>query len=139
MRDIDWERYESVVKEYLAGNLLIVKAWRGAPKLPSSEFDWVSDIAAEFVTEIRTAGYHVVGDLSDLEPRLPSTEPLAEPVDRELLDVALETLADIVRTMPKPASERAAGERIKNMLRGQQLRLRALWSAPSSRKSRSGV
>lgn len=131
VHDIAWERYESVVKEYLAGNLLIISAWRNAPQLPVQEFDWVSDTAAEFIAEIRSRGYHVVGDLSDLQPRLRSTEPLREPDDSELLEVAIDTLADIVRTMPKPETARAAGERIRNMIRGQQSRLRALWSVPS--------
>lgn len=43
--DIPWERYESVVTKYLAGNLLIVSSWRGAPTLPAQEFGWVSQIA----------------------------------------------------------------------------------------------
>ncbi|MDY6999831.1 MAG: sulfotransferase family protein [Actinomycetota bacterium] len=135
LHDIDWERYESVVKEYLVGNLMIVSSWRGTQKLPESDVEWVSDIAAEFVGEIEAAGYHVVGDLGDLQPRSASTAVSAEPGDRDLLDVAVDTLVDVMRTMPKPASDRTAGQRIRNMVRGQHLRLRAQWSGQSRRQN----
>ncbi len=133
LQDISWERYESVVKEYLAGNLLIVSSWRGTQKLPESEFDWVSEVAAEFIADIQAAGYHVVGDLCDLEPKPVATAPAVAPSDGELLGVALDTLVDIARTMPKPVSARTPGERIKNLVRGQHLRLRNLWAGQSSR------
>ncbi len=134
--EIPWERYESVVKEYLAGNLLIVNSWRGALSLPEQEFGWVSEMAADFVAAVRAAGYDVVGDLGDLTPRRPSGGLRPAPDDRQLLEVALDTLSDIVRTMPKPETDRTAGDRIKNVLRGQQLRLRARWS--SAQRLRTG-
>lgn len=129
--DIPWERYESVVKEYLAGKLLIVNSWRGTVALPTQAYGWVSDMAAGFVADMRSAGYHVVGDFGDLQPQLRSAESCSVPDDSQLVDVALDTLADIMRTMPKPASDRTAGDRLKNVLRGQHLRLRGRWSPPS--------
>jgi hypothetical protein len=130
--NIHWARYESVVKEYFAGNILIVAPRRQMPTLPVEEFGWVSEIAAEFVADVRGAGYHVVGDLADLEPR-PSSTDSPEPDDLELLDVALDTLTEVVRTMPLPVRDRYLGERFKKALRGQHRRLLAFRQATIGR------
>ncbi len=134
---ISWGRYESVVKEYLAGNILILASRRGVQRLPVQEFEWVNDVAAEFIAEIRTAGYHVVGDLADLEPRSSTTGPRPDPDDAEMLEVALDALAEIVRTMPAPAADRTNGDRFKTVARDLQRRVLSLWSSSPLRVTRS--
>ncbi len=126
--NIAWARYESAVKECLAGNILIVAPRRQMVTLPAEEFGWVSAKAAEFVAYLRAQRYHIVGDLGDLEPRPLSVSPVDIDV-HDLLDVALDTLTEVVHTMPLSGRERNRGEWLKAALRGQHRRLLAFWRA----------
>ena len=121
---IAWGRYESAVKEYLAGNILIVAPRRELATLPAEEFGWVSAKASEFATFVQAQGYDIVGDLADLEPRPSPAGPPEIEVD-DLLDVALDTLTEVVRTMPLSAGERNWSGWLRAALRGQHRRLLA--------------
>jgi hypothetical protein len=101
--DVAWPHYAAVVRDQLAAELL---ARRPVPRrivLPVEDQPWVAKQAQQFVDEIREAGYHVVGDLTEL---LPADDDFAatypEPSAGELLDVAIDALAQLV---PRVARE----------------------------------
>ena len=64
--------------------------------VPAREWDWVAASAARTVRGVSRAGYPVVGDLTDLEPRsAASTESgPAGPDDRQVLDLAIRMVVD---------------------------------------------
>jgi hypothetical protein len=66
--------------------------------VPARHRDWVVERARTTVAVIREAGYQVTGDLDDLVPtfRDPDDGGPAAVGDRELLDAAVETLADVL-------------------------------------------
>ncbi len=92
---------------------------RRATTIPATHRAWAQTTAARFVEEIRTAGYHVVGDLSDLHPRWPERtagapaegEAAGDIEDGDLLDAALEALAALATRQGQvlAAADRQAG------------------------------
>ncbi len=113
---IEWARYEAAVKHYLIGEVMFAAADRGAPTLPASALPAVTERAQAAVAYIRERGFHVVGDLDDLIPR-PPREPRPVPGTERLLDLTLDTLADVVLTMPLPTPSRSVADRVKPLLR----------------------
>ncbi|GAA4383005.1 sulfotransferase family protein [Tsukamurella soli] len=98
---IEWARYEAAVKEFLIGSVLFDLPAPDRPALPPAHSPWVRERAHAAAAVIRERGYDVVGDLSELEP-VPPRRPAAAPSDEELLELALDTLAETVRRMPLP-------------------------------------
>ncbi len=105
--EIQWDRYERLVKDRLVGKVLLPR--RGGPpqQLPADEVTWVAERAEQMVSEIAAAGYRVHGDLDDLRvvsaPR--TAGPAAtetEVTDSALIEVALEALAGVIKTVPLP-------------------------------------
>jgi len=67
---------DRLAKRYLAAQVLAGQS--GPPlRLPARYADRVRDLSARIASDIAAAGYHVVGDLADLEPTL-----FADPDDR---------------------------------------------------------
>jgi hypothetical protein len=128
LRDnIEWARYESVVKEYLIGSILFESASGNTPALPASELPWVRDISEKFATEIRSAGYDVIGDLTELMPVDTPTRVSVEPDPAEMLELMADTLAVMVRTMPEAPPKRfTLPERVQNRLLRESRRITAL-------------
>lgn len=133
--EIDWARYESVVKDLLIGKIMLAKSDRRAPTLPHEELPWLQDITDGFVADIRAAGYHIVGDLADLEPRAAPTEIRPEATAEDMLTGALAALTKIVQMMPEPdpAPDHSVADRIKISLRRRYRRLVAAGRALSAR------
>lgn len=102
--DLEWPRYSALVKELLATDILPHRRERPTHiPLPKSEYGWVRERAERIVTEIRGAGFDVVGDLDDLLPSEPSSHVVdADDSDGHLLDVAVHALAELVRNVPPP-------------------------------------
>lgn len=128
LRDrIEWARYESVVKEYLIGSILFESMSGSPPVLPDTELPWVRDVAEKFSTEIRSAGYDVIGDLAELMPADRPARASTEPDPAELLELMADTLAAVVRTMPEAAPKRfSLPERVRNRLLRDSRRVVAL-------------
>jgi hypothetical protein len=111
-----WPQYREIVKEYLTRNILAAQGDRPRITLPAEELAWVGDRAELFKTQIETAGYDVVGDLAELVPRT-APGPIGEPRDRELLDAAINALAELVSRLPTNPDHGRPGERVKQALR----------------------
>ncbi len=63
--------------------------------VPARERDWVARSAARTIRSLSRAGYPVVGDLADLEPRpAPTSAVSSGPDDRQVLDLAIRMLVD---------------------------------------------
>ncbi len=99
----DWF-YAVHVKERLAHGVLAERPTKLRPVLTARQAQWVQQRAVELVAELTSAGYDVVGDLTDLLPadrvdarnhrraRRRSTAPPAA-----VLDAAVAALADVLR------------------------------------------
>ena len=65
-------------------------------RVPARERDWVTRSAARTIRDVSRAGYAVVGDLADLEPR-PAASVASGPSgpdDRQVLDLAIRMVVD---------------------------------------------
>jgi hypothetical protein len=106
--DVDWPRYETVMKEQVAEEILPAVAEMVRIALPEPDRPWVRARAEELVAALREPGYDVVGDLDELIPA-PSTgrSRPAQATDSELLEVAVRLLANLVPRVP-PVDHRPA-------------------------------
>ncbi|MQA07706.1 MAG: hypothetical protein GEU98_03965 [Pseudonocardiaceae bacterium] len=119
--DIDWPKYAIIVKDQLAADILSHLHGPSHIPLPAGDYEWVVDTAKRFIDEIAAAGYHVVGDLTDLLPATPSEQSggksPATPTDSEMLDVAVQTLAGFVKNMPTPEPPLSKRQRLTRSVR----------------------
>jgi hypothetical protein len=98
-------RSNPVQRRYLVRRVLAEHADRRRIVLPQRHADWARTRTADLVAGVRAAGYHVVGDLADLEPQPPAGAADTNDVsDRELLDLALDALAGLL-ARPVPSGE----------------------------------
>ncbi|HWC82721.1 MAG TPA: hypothetical protein VG756_22440 [Pseudonocardiaceae bacterium] len=120
--EVGWPQYASVVKEYLAMKILPRPGRHTRITLPAADRAWVTDRAEAFVTHLTEAGYDLVGDLDELRPAAPpgscvNAANAFVPSDGEMLDVAVDALAQLVRQMPANPDRDRPGERFKHSLR----------------------
>jgi hypothetical protein len=93
----------------------VVQGFASLPRQRSSVLDddqraWAASVSARFAEEIEKSGYRVVGDLTDLHPDTspPSPAPSGNTTvtDAELLDAALEALAELSMRHGKMMAEK---------------------------------
>ncbi|WP_040510799.1 hypothetical protein [Gordonia soli] len=121
---IPWERYERVVKGQLVGEILF-RSQEGVPQgLSADQRVWVSAHAAAMTGSIRSAGYRVGGDLDDLTVSRVTGPDAKPPTGQAVLDVALDTLSEMVRSAPLPRTRPRWQTEAKNVAR--RIRRRAL-------------
>jgi hypothetical protein len=104
-KDLDWHGYESLVKNFLAVEILAGRPGAVPLTLPVEDRAWVEQWSKNAVESVRTANYHVVGDLADLLP-VWKTDRDGHPdgaSEADLLDAAVYALA---ATLRKFAEER---------------------------------
>ena len=90
--------YERAVKGLLAHETLAVRSTTRRFGLPERLFDDVVALSREWVTQLRGAGYDVIGDLEDLVPVSPG-QAAADPdsaTDAEVADAAVFALRELV-------------------------------------------
>lgn len=114
--EVGWQRYNSVVKEYLAAKILPAHGDPARIVLPLPELSWVRRRAEQMVELLDKAGYDVVGDLAELLPAT-AARPPAQPTEAELLDTAVTALADLVGRLPANPDRDSTAERVKHALR----------------------
>jgi hypothetical protein len=102
--DLEWPAYQSLVKTFLAVDVLATRPGSVPLTLPAGDRDWVRRWSEQAVAALRAAGYHVVGDLADLLPPRPvdgATGREGHHPDRsepaELVDAAVYALAATLR------------------------------------------
>lgn len=120
---MDWPHYAAVVKDQLAADVLSHMRGPSHIPLPAEDREWVHDAAQRFIDEISAAGYDVVGELNDLLPAATagkdSANGVAAPSDTELLDVAVEAIARVMRRTPTPEPPLPPIQRIARPLRAR--------------------
>lgn len=85
--------------------------------LPAADRAWVVRRAEKFTEYIAGAGFQVHGELKDLLPGNGGCAEPDAPTDGDLLDVAVDALAQLVRQMPANPDRSQPGERLKSSLR----------------------
>lgn len=109
---VDWPVHDSVVKYQIASRAFGSRPARTPMAMPAEERPWVQDQAERMITELARPGYDVVGDLRELLPSAPSPQQGVHPDhsdDREVLDVAVEAIATLVRRVGELESEPVPG------------------------------
>ena len=95
-----------MVKQVLAGQVLAPRR-TGSLRTPPEAADWCHETARAQVAAVRARGWSVSGDLDDLMPRDDSFGT-GEPVtDGQVLDVALDTVAELLRRLDRAQSTAA--------------------------------
>ncbi|WAC56008.1 sulfotransferase family protein [Gordonia sp. SL306] len=122
--EVAWQRYERVIKGQLIGEILF-EAPNGAPRgLTSDQRTWIAHTADEMIGEVRSAGYRVSGDLGDLAVSRLAAGDALPPTVQDVLDVALDTMSEMVKVAPLPAVGPRWKTRAMNIVR--RIRRRAL-------------
>jgi hypothetical protein len=104
---IPWPEYVRIVKGQFAEGILPPVRGGHQIALTADDLKWATEVAQQAVEEIGTAGYHVVGELADLIPRPNPNAPTASVAlgDPEVADLALRTLAEIMRKAARPEGD----------------------------------
>lgn len=109
---LDWPTYEVLVKSSIAG-ALVETSNRMPIALPESEHGWVVERSKQFVSDLREAGYDVVGDLDDLSPGSSAPDGFRRHPDdaseAEQLDVAADAMVGLARSLRAAQARRASG------------------------------
>jgi hypothetical protein len=112
---LPWTRYESLVKEQIAEDILLGRGNRIT--VPEPDRPWVADRAARLAEDIRAAGYEVVGDLAELLPVVVAEHrPPSTPSDAEVLQVAVDLVAELVPRLPAQPADLPRADRLKRAL-----------------------
>ena len=110
-RDISWTTYERWVKRLAARGVLERRDGQRRYALPEEEHAWLRPPAEEIGRFLQAEGYHVVGDLSELLPRVPTSPTVApdasEPADAA--DAAVEVIAAVLRRLDRDGTGAGRG------------------------------
>lgn len=99
--------YGDVVKRLYAGKILARQA--GAKVLlPDRHRDRVEQVAESWIGQIRDRGYPVIGDLSDLRPRVAAPSDRDPVTESDLLDACLDATADLLLEVARLRAELAS-------------------------------
>lgn len=122
--DVEWRRYERIIKGQIIGEILF-EAPSGAPRgLTADQRAWVAQTADAMIGAARSAGYRVSGDLDDLTVSRLAAGDALPPTVQDVLDVALDTMAEMVKTTRLPKVGPRRRTRAMNVVR--RIRRRAL-------------
>jgi hypothetical protein len=112
---LEREQHVRLVRELVVRQTLVHRPNVPRVTLPPDAYDWVEEVAEEWIQWVESSGIHVVGDLRDLRPVRPADEgPRGDP-DRPppaaVLDAALEVIDVLLReaasTKREPLVEQA--------------------------------
>ncbi|GAB38870.1 MULTISPECIES: hypothetical protein [Gordonia] len=115
--DIEWDRYERVVKGHIIAKVLFAQTG-GTPRgLSTEQRAWAADEAETMIDAVRVAGYPVTGDLGDLSVSTMAGDDARPPTVDEILDASLDAIAGIAQTMPYPETGARLQTRAANVAR----------------------
>ncbi len=129
--------YREFVREFLVHRNLSRRTGSARLALPAEVHAWTVDLATDWVRQVETAGYAVVGDLAELLPAdpLPFTDPDTLP-EAELNAVAVESMRILLEEVARLRhSERHLEGRVADLER----ELGVVTSAPGYRAKRRVV
>ncbi|NNG96189.1 hypothetical protein [Gordonia araii] len=100
--DVEWARYERVVKGELIGGVLFAGE-RGEPQgLSAEQRFWASRQAKRMTAALAERDYDIVGSLDELAVAEQAGADAQPPTRQEVLDAALDALAGWVKVAPVP-------------------------------------
>lgn len=115
--DIAWQRYERIIKGQIIGEILF-EAPGGAPLgLSDAQRVWAGDQAEAMISALAGAGYSIRGSLDDLRVATTGRGDAQPPTQQQVLDAALDTLAEIVKAAPLPRTGPGWKTRAANVVR----------------------
>lgn len=133
--EIEWARYERIVKGELIGEVLFA-AERGVPQgLSTEQRYWAARRARAMTAAVSARGYDIVGDLDDLAVAEQAGTDAQSPSQQEVLDAALDALAGFVKIAPMPAPQPRWSSAARNVVR--KARRRAVGVRNRARQSRA--
>ncbi|QKT07743.1 sulfotransferase family protein [Gordonia sp. X0973] len=134
--DVEWARYERVVKGELIGEVMFGAERTGEPQgLSAAQRSWATRQAETMTAELTRRGYDVVGSLDDLAVGEADEGDAQPPTQQEVLDAALDALAGWVKIAPLPAPPRRWESAARNVVR--KARRRAVGVRNRARQRRS--
>ncbi|MFT4201678.1 sulfotransferase family protein [Gordonia sp. (in: high G+C Gram-positive bacteria)] len=102
--DVEWARYERIVKGELIGQVMFAGE-RAAPQgLSTDQRRWAAEQAEVMTSAVSARGYDVVGSLAELAVDSRAGADARPPTQQEVLDAALDALAGWVKIAPMPAT-----------------------------------
>jgi hypothetical protein len=118
-----WPDYEAVVKHELAEGKLARRVDSPRATLSPKQHSWAVGVSKQFASGLRSAGYHVVGDLADLVPADDGSRGRDSPDPQAVIDTAADMLA---QRLVERAAERAGSPRERAKSVTARLRLRSI-------------
>ncbi|MFM9376608.1 sulfotransferase family protein [Gordonia sp. VNK21] len=125
--DIEWRRYERIVKHQFIGQALR-HTGEGKPLgLTAEQRTWAAEQSTALAAAVVDGGYAVTGTLDDLQVSLDAdaTESRVPGTD-ETLDAGLDALAYWIKNMPMPDDRRAITTRAADLARRAKRRAKGL-------------
>ena len=124
--DVQWRRYEGLVKGKLIGELLFEVDGGRPLGLAEAERRWAAEKSDEMCAFVDAGGYRVSGTLDDLRVAV-GTEPAVAPATtEETLEAALDAVAHWVKTAPVPDNSPGLKTRAANVVRRARRRVKGL-------------
>ncbi|GAB18362.1 hypothetical protein GOEFS_052_00350 [Gordonia effusa NBRC 100432] len=125
---IEWARYERVVKGQLIGDILFAEPVGRPAELAQPQRNWAAQHSASMIARLAAAGYDIVGSLDDLTVSTSaSVDGDAETTDADVVGVALDTIAELVKRAPMPRVRPRWETKARNVVRrGQRKAIAAL-------------
>ncbi len=123
--DVEWHRYERLVKNVLIGEVMFAVDGGAPIGLTAAQQQWAAAKSDEMVRQIIDAGYPVHGDVDDL--RVAVGGDAAAPVSRdEAFDAALDAIAQWVKASTIVEPPVRLKTRVGNVVRAVRRRVHAL-------------
>ncbi|MFW0791863.1 sulfotransferase family protein [Gordonia sp. CPCC 205333] len=120
---VEWARYERIVKGQLIGDILFADSIGEPTELGRAQRDWAAQHSATMIADLAAAGYDVVGSLDDLAvPTSTAPDADIEPSDADVVAVALDTIAELVKRAPMPRVRARWETKARNVVRRGQRR-----------------
>jgi len=94
------ERYRELVREVLAHRTLSRRTTSSRLRLPEDVHAWAAQRCEEWIADLASRGYDVVGDLEDLRPDPPADGRFEDPdrtTPKAMMDPALESIVALLR------------------------------------------
>ena len=116
--DIDWWRYEGIVKRRFIGEALRATSAGKPLGLTAEQRVWAAEQSNDMIATLEGAGYAVTGTLDDLRVDLSvDVDEAPPPTPEQALEAGLDALAYWIKTMPNPEPRPALKTQARDVAR----------------------